>query len=154
MGAQEPGCGTKLAAGPWAHGQGQGQGPWTGPGPKGPWTGPGPMGPWPTPPTPGPRRQFCATAWLLGPHMYPFYVSMCVHMYIDVSICMLMYAFDERSVLISKDLHDLCEISCFFFWKNHVFEKSFVEIFWIRRFVRNVRGMLLAWFSIYFIFFF
>ena len=53
MGAQEPGCGTKLAAGPWAHGQGQGLGPWTGPGPKGPWTGPGPMGPWPTSPTPG-----------------------------------------------------------------------------------------------------
>ena len=40
---------------------------------------------------PWPRAQFCATAWLLGPHMYPYYVSMCVHIYIDVSICILMY---------------------------------------------------------------
>ena len=29
---------------------------------------PGPMGQ-----GPGPRRQFWARAWLLGPHMYPFY---------------------------------------------------------------------------------
>ena len=101
MGAQEPGCGTKLAAGPWGGGGG--------PGSHGPWPCPGSLGPWPCPWAlalalsmgPGPRRQFCATAWLLGPHMYPFYVSMCVHMYIDVSICIL-FIFLTRSMSKSK----------------------------------------------------
>ena len=50
MGAQEPGTGQKLAAGPGslAHGA---------------------------------CRQFWVRAWLLGPHMYPFYVFICVHVY-------------------------------------------------------------------------
>ena len=90
----------------WRRGPGVGGG---GPGSHGPWPCPGSLGPWPCPWAlalalsmgPGPRRQFCATAWLLGPHMYPFYVSMCVHMYIDVSICIL-FIFLTRSMSKSK----------------------------------------------------
>ena len=90
MGAQEPGCGTKLAAGPWAHGQGQGQGPWTGPGPKGPWTGPGPMGPWPPPPHPRAPPPVLCHSLALGP---PYVSILCIHVCPYVHRCIHMYPF-------------------------------------------------------------
>ena len=142
-GAQEPGCGTKLRAGPWA---------------RGPWAlGQAPMalapvhGPWPWARVPGPRAQFCATAWLLGPHMYPFYVSMCVHMYIDVSICMLMYALMYRYVSICMFLFNICWL-LYLFQKYCFFLKSSVEICWNTRFVRDLGVNLLAWCSNIFIY--
>ena len=90
MGAQEPGCGTKLAAGPWAPGQGQGQGPWTGPGPKGPWTGPGPMGPWPTPPHPRAPPPVLCHSLALGP---PYVSILCIHVCPYVHRCIHMYPY-------------------------------------------------------------
>ena len=96
MGAQEPGCGTKLAAGPWAHGQGQGQGPWTGPGPKGPWTGPGPMGPWPTPPHPRAPPPVLCHSLALGP---PYVSILCIHVCPYVHRCIHMYPYPLKSVL-------------------------------------------------------
>ena len=77
-----------------------------GPGAR-PWpkTGGRPMGqgpgPWPMGQGPGPRRQFCARAWLLGPHMYSFYVFICVHMYPYVSIYMYVY----KSICVSICIH-------------------------------------------------
>ena len=41
----------------------------------------------------GPCRQFWARAWLLGPHMYPYYVFICVHIYPYVSLCIHMYPY-------------------------------------------------------------
>ena len=108
MGAQEPGPGLKLAAGPGPWPMGQGPGPW-------------PM---------GARRQFWARAWLLAPiriHFMYSYVFMCIHMYphvyVNIYIYIYIYMYPYRNILypycIQMDVHmDSPILICFCFVWN------------------------------------
>ena len=140
----------------------------TGGGALGPWTGPGPgpmdraraqgtldraraHGTLAHPPHPRAPPPVLCHSLALGPpyvsiiciHVCP-YVHRCIHMYAYVCFWWKIGPHFERFTWFIVDFMIFLKKSCF--WK------SFVEIFWIRGFVGNVRGMLLAWFSIDFIY--
>ena len=91
MGAQEPGPGPKLAAGP---------------------NGPGSHGPWPWARVPGTLPPVLGQGLALGPpyvsilciHMCP-YIPICILMYPYVSICIQMYPFVSICIRINQPIN-------------------------------------------------
>ena len=90
MGAQEPGCGTKLAAGPWGGG-GWARVPWALALSRVPWALALSMGPGPGP-VQGPRAPppVLCHSLALGP---PYVSIICIHVCPYVHRCIHMYAY-------------------------------------------------------------